>query len=153
METFHLILGLMLALSPFLIFMGLSYTSPVGGHVYTNAVAIPVGQWDGNWTGRPADVTQTDGGGGSSYRGFVQDPEWSFMIFLDDASFSLMTAAAFGTQMVPLAFRYGAGNKCSIVTGSMSLGPHMVLNANGDPIGVTVAGKGGTVLHNQNLPS
>lgn len=157
MITTDVVLALIAVLALILVAgASLTYTSPVAGSVYNGAsspVIIPVGQWELNPTGRAADVTQTDAGGGAAYRGFVQDPEWSFTLFLDDASFAIATTYAFGTQIASLAFKYGGGSKVSIVANTMSMGARIALNANGDPISVTVSGKGGTVTHNANVPS
>lgn len=124
----------------------LTPVTPVGGHVIVGTlVTLPIGSWEGNWEGRAAEVTHTDGGGATFYRVFVVDAEWSFTIMYDT------TDAAVAAGLIPgaiatLRFLLGGGGKCDTLVGTTVLGMRRVLDAKGEtPIGVTVHGKGGAL--------
>lgn len=123
----------------------LDLVSPVGGHVYNGVVSVPVAQWEGNWQGRRVETTMTDGGGGTRYKAFVQDPEWSFNLYLDDTDAAVAAGFTVGTELAQVSFGLGALNAYDVVTNTTVLGVRRILNANGEPIGVTVTGAGGTV--------
>jgi hypothetical protein len=129
--------------------MPLTLISPVGGHVYNDQVSVPVAQWEGNWQTRRVEVTMTDDLGGTRYRGFVQDPEWSFTLYLNDTDAAVAAGFTIGTELATVKFKLGASSGYDIVSRTEVLGVRRVLNANGEPIGVTVTGAGGTVALNQ----
>lgn len=126
----------------------MALVTPVGGHVYNGAVAVPVNQWSGNWQGRLVEVTQTDGAGGTVYAAFVVDPDWSFTLFLDDADAAVAAGFVIGTKLALVKFKLGGLSTFDKVANTTVGGISRVLNANGDPIGVTVSGKGGTLTLN-----
>jgi len=129
--------------------MPLTPVTPVGGSIKVGVVTIPDQQWEGNWTGPLADVTQTDGAGGSSFRGFVQVPEWSFTLFYDTTDAAVAAGLVFGA-VVTIEFLLGGSGLADIVTGTTVAGVRRVLDAKGETaIGVTITGKGGTVALGQ----
>ena len=134
----------------------MAITTPVGGSVVKQAattnLTVPVAQWTGNWQGRPADVTMTDGGGFTSYRAFVIDPRWNFTIYQDDGDAAIAGGITQG-QIITLAFKLGGIGTADVLVNTTVLGIDRVLNANGDPIGVTFNGAGGTLTLNTTVPA
>lgn len=133
----------------------MAFTTPVGGSVTKSSgtnVTVPVAQWTGNWQGRPAEVTQTDNGGGTSYRVFVTDPKWSFTLYLDDTDAAPAAGFTIGA-ILDVAFKLGGLATADVLLNTTVFGIDRVLNANGDPIGVTVNGGGGALTLNTTIPS
>ena len=126
----------------------MALVTPVGGHAYNGALPVPVNQWRGNWQGRGVEVTQTDAGGGTVYAVFVVDPEWSFTLFLDDTDAAIAAGFVIGTKLALVKFKLGGLSTFDKVANTTVVSTERVLNANGDPIGVTITGKGGTLLLN-----
>ena len=132
----------------------MSIVSPVGGHVYNATVSVPVGRWTGNWQGRPAETTTTDGAGGTSYAVFVNDPQWEFTLPLDSSDAAVAAGFVNGMVLSNLALKLGNLSKCDLVQGTTVFGIRRELDASGQtPIAVTVTGGGGIITLNTNLPA
>lgn len=144
-----IILTIGLALVALIILGGprlLTAITPVGGHVKVGSITVPVGQWEGNWEGRLAETTHTDGAGFTSYRVFVIDPEWSFTMMYDSTDAALAAGLTIGTVVPLLKFLLGGGGSCDSLVNTTVGGVRRVLDAKGEtPIGVTVHGKGGVL--------
>lgn len=125
--------------------MALIPVTPVGGDIGIGVIGIPVGQWEGNWEGRMAEVTQTDGAGATSYRVFVIDPEWSFTLFYDTTD-AAVAAGLIAGAVVDLNFLLGGSGLADRLEGTTVGGVRRVLDSKGEtPIGVTIHGKGGSL--------
>lgn len=123
----------------------LTPVTPVGGSLVVGVTTVPVGMWEGNWEGRAAEVTHTDGAGATSYRAFVIDAEWSFTMMYDTTDAAVAAGLTVGA-IVTIKFLLGGGGKCDLVTNTTVLGIRRILDAKGEtPIGVTIHGKGGVV--------
>ena len=121
-----------------------TFISPVGGHVLNSGLAVPVGQWTGDWQGRPAEATQSDMGGFTGYRVNLVDPKWTFTLLLDDADMAV--AAGFVPSMVlaRVAFKLGALTRADVCEWTTVFGIQRNCNPmTGEIVSVTVNGGGG----------
>lgn len=114
-------------------------------------VVVPVGRWSANWRVRDADVTQSDGGGTTTYLAVVTDPEWEFTLARDDTAFPEAVGLQEGSTVGVLWFKLGAGTKADKLTNTLVCEVAPVCDNAGDALRVTVRGKGGTRTSNQTI--
>lgn len=118
-----------------------------GGSVFNFDVpiTIPTGRWSGNWRVRPAEVTQSNSGGGTRYKPVVQDPSWTCEFARDDDFFMEALGLTKGTEISALYFKLGAANQYDLLENTLVVEVSKVCDNAGDVVRISVSGQGGVV--------
>lgn len=132
----------------------MSYPSSLGGNVVliaTPNVVVGVGQWNGNWTARLAEVTVSSSTG-TRFAKVVQHNQWSASFPLDDPNFPEVLGFTQGLVIADMYFKLGASAKGDRLQNTTIESVNKVCNPLGDVVRVDVSGMGGDLTQNSVIP-
>lgn len=117
--------------------------------VFVGGLAIPVGQWTGDWTAILADVT-TSGTRGTRYDGVITDCSWEISLPHDDVNFIEVLGLGTGARIGVMYFRHTQTTADMLeFTTVESVNKVSVAK---DVVRVVVRGKGGALTNNVAVP-
>lgn len=128
----------------------MAYETSLGGNVLIGATVVPVGQWQGNWTARLAEVTVSSSPG-TRFAKVVQHNQWSAQFPMDSVNFPEVLGFTPGVVISVLWFKLGANAKADKLENSTVETVTKVCNPLGDVIRIDVTGQGGDLTPNATI--
>ena len=108
-------------------------------------------KWQGNWTVRLAEVTNS-APGGSRYAPVCEDHSWSLEVPRTDTAYPELLGLRAGNILAEVVFKHGADTKCDILRYTTIESDPVTDDQGTDVVRIMISGKGGDLLRNQAVP-